>query len=68
MQYLAAFYNQPERASDVISGTLVRQIVLEKCVKFGPPRLNLSREIPPEAIGSSIFFLQFSHQLPTGSR
>ena len=55
MQYLVAFCNQQEGASDVISGRPVRQIVLEKCVKFGHPRLNCSREILPKAVGSGIF-------------
>ena len=55
MQYLVAFCNRPEGAGDVISCRFVGKIVLEKCVKFGDPCLNHSREILPEAIGSGIF-------------
>ena len=55
VQYLVAVCNRPEGASDVISGQFVRQIVLEKFVKCGHPRLNRSREIPLEAVGSGIF-------------
>ena len=50
VQYLVAFCN-----SDVISGMTLRQFVLEKHVKFGHLRLNRSREISPEAVGSGIF-------------
>ena len=52
VQYLVAFYNRPEGASD---STLVNQIVLEKCGKFGHHRLNRSGEIAPEAVGSGNF-------------
>ena len=55
MQHLVAFRNRPEGASDVISGRCVRQIVLEKCIKFSRPGLNRSQEIPSEAIRSGIF-------------
>ena len=30
-------------------------IVSDKCVEFGDPRLNRSREIPPKAVGGGIF-------------
>ena len=54
-QYLVAFCNRLERASDVISGKFVRQIAAEKCVKFSHPRLNDSGEILPETIGIGNF-------------
>ena len=44
----------PEGTSNVISGWFVGPIVPEKGVKFGCPRLNHSREIPPEAVGSGL--------------
>ena len=50
LQYLIAFCIKPEAASDVTSDTFMRQIVLDKCVKFHDPCLNCSREIPPEAV------------------
>ena len=55
LQCLIAFCSRPEAASDVMSGRFVRPIVLDKCVKFCDPCLNRSREIPPEAVGGSIF-------------
>ena len=67
VQYLIAFCNWLKGASDVISGRFVRQIVLEVC-KISWFCLNLSREIPPEAVGSSIFNSFFLLWLPTGSR
>ena len=50
---------QPEETSDVISGRFVRPIVLEKRVKMGHPRLNRSREIPPEAVVPGGIFYSF---------
>ena len=38
-----------------MSGGFVGPIVLDKCVKFRDPHLDRSREIPPEAVGGSIF-------------
>ena len=53
--YLVAFYDRPEIASGVISGSFVRSIVREKRLKFRARSLNLSREIPPDAPGGGIF-------------
>ena len=39
----------------VISGLFVGPVVLDKCVKLRDPSLNCSQEIPPQAIGGSIF-------------
>ena len=44
-----------EAASDVISRTFVGPIVPNKPVEFRDPRLNCSREFPPEAVGGGIF-------------
>ena len=55
MQYLIAFSNRLEAASDVISDKCGRPIVPHKCVKFPYPRLNRPWEIPPEAIEGGIF-------------
>ena len=41
--------------SDVISGRFVGSVVPNNHVKFGDPRLNRSREMPPEAVGGGIF-------------
>ena len=60
VQYLVAFCNRPEGVSDVISGRFAREVVVEKCVKYGHPRLKRSREIPPEAVGSCIFYSFFA--------
>ena len=60
VQYLIAFCSRPEAASDVISGRFVRPIVPDKYIKFGYPRLNNSREMPPEAVGSGIFDSSFT--------
>ena len=62
MQCLVVFCNQLEEASDIVSGKFVRQIVFEKCVKFGSPRLNCSRDIypkPSEAVFSTFFGYNF---------
>ena len=66
MQYLIAFCSQPETASDVISGIVVRSIVNDKHEKFCDLRLNRSRQIPPEAIGGGIFdrFINFNNCQP----
>ena len=55
MQYLTAVCNRPEATSDVISGRFVGPVVPDKSVKFGDPRLNLSRDITPEAVLGGIF-------------
>ena len=34
-------------------------VILDNRVKFGYPRLNLSREIPPEAVWGGIFYSFF---------
>ena len=64
MQYLVAFCSRPEGTSDVISGRFVGQTVLEKCVKFGYPRFNRSREFPPTTVGSGIIdsFFRYNFQ------
>ena len=49
VQYLFAFYSRPEATSDVISDTFVGPVISDNRVKFGDPRINLSREIPPDA-------------------
>ena len=54
VQYLFAFCSRPETTSEVISGRFGGPIVPETHVKFGDPRLNPSREIPPEAVWSGI--------------
>ena len=38
----------------------MRPIVAEKIVKFRDPRLNHSREFPPEAVGGGIFDILFA--------
>ena len=55
MQYLVAFCNPNGKGIDVISGSFVGPIVTDKRVKFPDPRLNRSREIPPELVGGGIF-------------
>ena len=55
VQYINAFCSRPEAASDVISGIFVQPIVPDKPVKFRRPRLNHSREFPPEVIGDGIW-------------
>ena len=50
VQNLIAFYSRPEASSNVVSGRFVGPVVPKKHVKFGDPRLNLSREIPPQAV------------------
>ena len=66
VHYLIAFCSRPEATGDVISGKYMRPVVLDNHVKFGDPRLNRSREIPPEPVWCGIFggFLLY---LPTGS-
>ena len=54
-QYLIVFCSRLEAVSDVVSGRFVRPFVPFKCLKFRDPRLNYSREIPFEAVGSGIF-------------
>ena len=44
-QYLIAFYSRLETTSGVLSIRFVGPVVADNCVKFGDPRLNLSREI-----------------------
>ena len=61
-QYLIAFCRWPKAASDVIYGRFGRLVgpnTYGKCVKFDDPRLNRSREIPPEAIGERRYFRLF---------
>ena len=41
--------------SDVIYGKFVGPNVPDKPIKFRNPRLNRSREIPPQAVGGGIF-------------
>ena len=57
MRYFRLFSNRDkcrlEAAGDVVSGTFVGLIVLDKCLR--DLRLNRSRESPPEAVGCSIF-------------
>ena len=53
--YLIAFCGRPDIASDVVSCRFVRLIVQDKLIKFRNPGLNLSREIPPEAIRGGFF-------------
>ena len=50
VQYLVAFCSRPEAVSDVTSGRFVGPMVPDKRVKFRYPRLNHSREIPPDAV------------------
>ena len=38
------------RTIDVISSTFLGPPVPDICVKFGDPRLNLYRAVPPEAV------------------
>ena len=52
---LNAFCSQLEAACDVLSGSFVRLIVPDNCVKFCDPRLNRSGEIRPKTIGGGIF-------------
>ena len=49
-QYLIAFCSRLEPTMDVISGRLMGPDVPDNRVKFGHPRIKLSRAIPPEAI------------------
>ena len=51
-------FTQPTGSnSDVISSGFLRPVVPDKHMKFGDPRLNLSRDISPEAVGGVIFGL-----------
>ena len=51
--------------SDVISSEFLGTVIADKHVKFGGPRLNLSREISLGAVWGGIFG-GFSRQRPTG--
>ena len=55
VQYLIAFCSLPQTASDVMSGSFVGPIIHDKRVKFRYSRLNLSREIPLDAVGGGFF-------------
>ena len=44
------FCSRPEATSDVICGVFVGPVITDNRVKLGYLRINLSREIPPEAI------------------
>ena len=48
-----------EAAGDVVSGTFVGPIFLDKCVKFRDPSLDRAGAIPPEAVGA-LFSTAFS--------
>ena len=52
--FSAVFFNfnesRLEAADDVISGRLMAPDVTDNHAKFDDPRLNLSREITPEAV------------------
>ena len=50
-----------EAATDVISGTFVEPVLLDKRVKFHDNSLNRSSEIPPEAVGGGIFGCYAKH-------
>ena len=65
VQYLIAFCSQPETDGDVLA-RFGGPIVPDKHVKFGDPRLNLSQEIPPEAVGGGIFYVCFRDNFPPG--
>ena len=58
VQYLVAFCGRQEAASDVIADVIVELIFADKFLKFRDPRLNLSEEIRPKAIGCGIFGLR----------
>ena len=47
-----------------MSGRFVGPILSDKPVKFGDPRFNLSREIPPETVRGGIFDGFLSGYLP----
>ena len=55
VQYLITFYSRPEATSDAISSRFVGPIIPDNTEKFDDPRLNLSREIPPETVGGGSF-------------
>ena len=55
VQYLITFCSPPAATSDVISGAFVWTIFPNEHVQFRDHHLNRTREIPPEAIGGSIF-------------
>ena len=55
VQYLITFFSRLEAVSYIISGIFVVPVVLDKHLKFHDPSLNRSREIPPVAVGGSIF-------------
>ena len=56
MQYLIAFGSLPEATNDVVSGRFLALVGPDNTVKFGDPRLNLSRQITPEAVFGSISY------------
>ena len=60
VEFCIAFCSRQEAASYVISNAFVKAIVPDKCVKLCGPRLNRSREIPPEAVGGDISHRFFS--------
>ena len=55
VQYLIAFCSRQEATSNVISSRFVGPVIPDNSVKFGDPLINLSPEIPPEAIWDGIF-------------
>ena len=55
VQYVIAFCSRPKLTSDIVSGRFMGPVVPDNPVKFGDPRLNHSRKIPPEAVYGGIF-------------
>ena len=55
VQYLIAFCRRPEATNNVISGKFVGSVISDNRVKHGDPRINLSQEIPPEAVRGGCF-------------
>ena len=55
MQYVIGFCSRREATSGVISGRFVGPIVPNNFVNFAYPRLNISREVPHEAVCGGIF-------------
>ena len=66
LQDLIVFCSRPEVKSDVVSGKFVETVVAANRGKFGDPRLNRSREIPPDSVCGGIFdrFLNFDNCQP----
>ena len=61
VRYLIAFCSRPQATNDVISGRFERSVISDKLVKFGDPHsLNLSQEIPHEAVCDGIFNVFFA--------